>query len=95
MLAPGSHLTLVTEYRSSGVCGTNGVLELHLAPGSQVEHYLIQQEAVTAVHLLRVVVHQPQDSHYRLWAMGAGPVGVAVRCGWNRQALGQPPSCGG
>jgi len=77
MLAPGSHLTLVTEYRSSGVCGTNGVLELHLAPGSQVEHYLIQQEAVTAVHLLRVVVHQPQDSHYRLWAMGAG-------AGWSR-----------
>ncbi len=71
-LAPEAHLTLVTEYGSEGAGATNGVLELHLGPGSRVEHYLLQRESPAAMHLLRVGVHQSQNSHYALWTVSAG-----------------------
>ncbi|MEN9233411.1 MAG: Fe-S cluster assembly protein SufD [Gloeomargarita sp. DG02_3_bins_56] len=71
-LAPAARLTLVTEYLSVGTGWLNGVVEIHLGQGSHLEHYLLQQESFQSAHLLRLVVHQAQDSHYTLRTVSAG-----------------------
>ncbi len=76
-LAPGSSLTLVEEYVSTGTCWTNAVTEIHLGQGSRLEHYLMQRESLSSVHVLRLGVHQGQDSHYTLRTVSAG-------AGWSR-----------
>jgi len=77
VVAPGTHVTLVEEYVSTGTCWTNGVTEIHLGQGSHLEHYLVQRESLQSCHLLRLAVHQAQDSHYTLRSVSAG-------AGWSR-----------
>ncbi|APB33546.1 FeS assembly protein SufD [Gloeomargarita lithophora Alchichica-D10] len=72
ILAPGASLTLVEEYVSTGTCWTNGVVEIHLGQGSQLQHYIVQRESLQSVHLLRLGVEQAQDSHYTLRTVSAG-----------------------
>ncbi|MEN9215800.1 MAG: Fe-S cluster assembly protein SufD [Gloeomargarita sp. HHBFW_bins_162] len=74
ILAEGARLTLVQEYVSTGCCWTNGVVEVHLEPGSYLEHYIIQHESLQSFHLLRLAGQQAQDSHYTLRTVSAGAV---------------------
>lgn len=76
-LAPGASLTLVEEYVSTGTCWTNAVTEIHLGQGSRLEHFIIQRESLQSAHLLRLGVHESQDSHYTLRTVSAG-------AGWSR-----------
>ncbi|MEN9207596.1 MAG: Fe-S cluster assembly protein SufD [Gloeomargarita sp. GMQP_bins_120] len=72
VLEAGAQLTWVEDYTSTGVTWTNGVAEIFLGPGSRLEHYLVQREGEQAAHLVRTVVHQARDSHYRLRSVGIG-----------------------
>ncbi len=76
----GSAATVVEHYVApAGDVGpaawryfTNTLTEIHAAPGAQIEHLRLQQEAVSAFHVGAVAVHLDRDSRYRATAVDLG-----------------------
>ncbi len=75
MLGPGARATLIERYASTdnSLYFNNGISEVRLERGSNLEHYRLQQESRNAYHLHCDFVLQGADSGYSstCFAMGA------------------------
>jgi Fe-S cluster assembly protein SufD len=66
-LEAGAKATLIERYAGVGANAyfTNGVGEIVLNAGAQLEHYRLQEETLAAYHISTLFVHHEAQSHYQ------------------------------
>jgi Fe-S cluster assembly protein SufD len=70
-----SRATLVETHvgiDDGGVCGTNAVTRIQLEPGAQLDHCMIQNAPLTAMHFGVLDVTQATGSRFSTWAFSLG-----------------------
>jgi Fe-S cluster assembly protein SufD len=62
----GSQASIIESFAGidGGMYLTNSATEIHMAPGSAIDHYRIQRESINSYHVASLQVFQQQDSSY-------------------------------